>query len=125
MLLRAFLVGVVLTVTPAASTASAAAPEPTAPPVTANPFIPEDRSITECISALPKPGCGSEERGGWHQYLVLIALVGGLSVIGWRIVAGVRAGRTTPGTPGAPGDVAAEPPGIPPAPSTMHDPAPR
>ena len=92
MLLRAFLVGLVLTVTPAAA-ASAAAPEPTSPPVTANPFIPEDRSLSECVGALPRPGCGSEERGGWHQYLVFVALVGGLSVVGWRIVAGVRRGQ--------------------------------
>jgi hypothetical protein len=91
-LLRAFLVGLVLTVTPAGAV-TAAAPEPTTPPVTANPFIPEDRGISECVSALPKPGCGSEERGGVHQYLVFVALVGGLSVIGWRILAGVRRGR--------------------------------
>lgn len=57
---------------------------------TANPFLPDDRSISDCVSALPKPGCGSEERGGWHQQLVFLALVGGLSVIGWRIVAGAR-----------------------------------
>jgi hypothetical protein len=69
-----------------------------APPVTAdsapsstfNEFIPEDRPIGDCISALPKPGCGSEERGGWHQYLVLIAVVLGLALIAWRIVVGLR-----------------------------------
>lgn len=99
MLLRAFLVGLVLTVTPAATlapSASAAAHDPTTPPVTVNPFIPEDRSISECVSALPKPGCGSEERGGMHQYLVLVALVGGLSFVGWRIVAGTRKNRPSP-----------------------------
>jgi hypothetical protein len=66
------------------------------PPITVNPFIPEDRGISDCISALPKPGCGSEARGGWRQGLILLALIGGLSVIGWRIVAGVRTGRPTP-----------------------------
>jgi hypothetical protein len=69
-----------------------------APPVTAdsvpsstiNEFIPEERPIGDCISALPKPGCGSEERGGWHQYAVLIAVLLGLAVIAWRIVVGLR-----------------------------------
>lgn len=88
MLLRAFLIGVVLSVAPVGI--SQAATDPTLPPVTANPFLPEDRGISDCISALPKPGCGSEERGGWRQGLVLVALVGGLSIIGWRIVAGAR-----------------------------------
>ena len=60
------------------------------PPITVNPFLPDDRGISECISAVPKPGCGSEERGGWHQQLVFLALVGGLAFIGWRIVAGAR-----------------------------------
>lgn len=128
-LLRAFLVSAVLTVAPAASGPSpalAAAPVSTTPPVTANPFIPEDRSITECVSALPKPGCGSEERGGWHQYLVFIALVGGLSVIGWRIIAGVRRGRPALVTAGGPYDDHDEPAGstsdAPPPPATLEAP---
>ena len=73
--------------------AAAAAPPVTAdsvPSYTINEFIPEDRPIGDCISALPKPGCGSEERGGWHQYLVLIAVVLGLAVIAWRVVVGLR-----------------------------------
>ena len=45
---------------------AAAAPDDT-PPITVNPFLPDDRGISECISAVPKPGCGSKERGGWHQ----------------------------------------------------------
>jgi hypothetical protein len=32
---------------------------------TLNPFLPEDRSLGECISSVQKPGCGSEARGGW------------------------------------------------------------
>jgi hypothetical protein len=39
---------------------------------------------------VPKPGCGSEARGGWHQGLVMIALVLALAFVGWRIVVGVR-----------------------------------
>ena len=55
-----------------------------------NPFLPEDANIGDCVSSVPRPGCGSEARGGWRQWLILLALVGGLGVIGWRIVAGVR-----------------------------------
>ena len=65
----------------------------TAPGITINEFIPEDRPIGDCISAVPKPGCGSEQQGGWRQYLVAVALVAGLGVIAWRIVAGVRRAR--------------------------------
>lgn len=74
----------------AAATARAAAAPDETPPITVNPFLPDDRGISECISAVPKPGCGSKERGGWHQQLVFLALVGGLAFIGWRIVAGAR-----------------------------------
>lgn len=55
-----------------------------------NEFIPADRDISDCISAIPKPGCGSKARGGWHQTLVLLAILAGLAVIVWRIVAGAR-----------------------------------
>ncbi len=60
------------------------------PESTINEFIPVDRPIGDCISAAPKPGCGSEARGGWHQGLVMIALVLALVFVGWRIVVGVR-----------------------------------
>lgn len=76
-----------------AHAALASAPPPTTesvPSSTFNEFIPVDRPIGDCISALPKPGCGSKERGGWHQYMVMIAVVLGLCVIGWRIMVGVR-----------------------------------
>jgi hypothetical protein len=64
--------------------------EPPPPPVTDNAFIPEDRDLGECITAVPKPGCGSEARGDWHQGVVLAVMVAGLVVVGWRIVRGVR-----------------------------------
>jgi hypothetical protein len=64
--------------------------EPPPPPVTDNAFIPEDRELGECITAVPKPGCGSEARGDWHQGVVLALMVAGLVVIGWRIARGVR-----------------------------------
>lgn len=68
-------------------------PPPTPPPVTFNEFLPEDRGLGECISAVPKPGCGSEARGGWHQTLVLLAILVGLALIVWRVVASARKAR--------------------------------
>jgi hypothetical protein len=72
------------------SAAASTDPEPPPPPVTVNEFIPEDRDLTDCLSALPKPGCGSEARGGWRQGLVFGALVLGLAIIGGRVAYGVR-----------------------------------
>jgi hypothetical protein len=67
--------------------------EPPPPPVTDNVFVPENRDLTECITAVPKPGCGSEARSDWHQGLVLGVMVAGLIVIGWRIGRAVRRGE--------------------------------
>lgn len=55
-----------------------------------NDFMPVDRDLSECISAIPKPGCGSEARGGWHQTLVLLAILAGLALITWRVVVAAR-----------------------------------
>lgn len=60
---------------------------------TINEFLPEERGLGECISAVQRPGCGSEARGGWRQGLVLLAIIGGLSIIAWRVVAGSRRAR--------------------------------
>ncbi len=71
-----------------------------APPSTTvldNDFIPENRNLSDCISAVPKPDCGSEARGGWHQGLVFLVLLGGLAFIGWRIVRGAGGARSAPG----------------------------
>jgi len=65
----------------------------TVPGALDNEFVPTDRDISECISAIPKPGCGSDARGGWRQGLVLIAILAGLALIIWRIVAGARRAR--------------------------------
>jgi hypothetical protein len=64
--------------------------DPPPPPVTVNEFLPEDRDLSDCLSALPRPGCGSEARGGWRQGLVFGVIVAGLGVIGWRVARGVR-----------------------------------
>jgi hypothetical protein len=58
--------------------------------VTYNDFIPEERDLSDCISAIPKPGCGSEAKGGWRQMLVFSLVISGVGFIGWRIVAGAR-----------------------------------
>ena len=75
------------------------APPATPPPVTFNEFLPEERGLGDCISALPRPGCGSKARGGWRQTLVFLVIVGGLGVIVWRIVAGARSARSDEAPP--------------------------
>jgi hypothetical protein len=66
-------------------------PEP-APATTENPFLPDDTTVNigDCISALPRPECGSRERGGWRQLAVFGAVVAGLGAIGARVFVGVR-----------------------------------
>ncbi len=56
----------------------------------ANPFLPENRDLTDCVGMLQRPGCGSQARGGWHQDLVAIAMVGGLLVVFGRVAWAVR-----------------------------------
>lgn len=60
---------------------------------TANPFLPDDVDLSLCVGTLPRPGCGSEERGGWHQNLVAIAMVAGLLIVFGRVAWGVRRNR--------------------------------
>jgi hypothetical protein len=81
------------TLAPAPAAMSASTPPP---PGTDNPFIPEDVNLGDCVSALPRPGCGSEARGGQGQWLVFGALVLGLGFIGWRVVRSARRSRPTP-----------------------------
>lgn len=59
----------------------------------ANPFLPENRDLTDCIGLLQRPGCGSEARGGWHQNLVAIAMISGLVIVFGRVAWGVRRGQ--------------------------------
>jgi hypothetical protein len=86
----------------AASPPTTEAPPSTVPDSTINEFIPEQRAISDCISAAPKPGCGSESRSDWHQWLVFIALAGGMAFVGWRVVAGLRKQRSEPDRSQAP-----------------------
>jgi hypothetical protein len=64
----------------------------------ANPFLPEDRDLTQCVGTLERPGCGSEARGGWHQNAVAIAMVAGLLIVFGRIAWGVRRSQRTAGS---------------------------
>lgn len=61
-----------------------------APPAS-NVFIPDDQNLTDCVGTLDRPNCGSDEKGGWHFYLTMLALAGGLAFIGWRVSKGIRA----------------------------------
>lgn len=56
----------------------------------ANPFLPENRDLTDCVGMLQRPGCGSEARGGWHQNAVAIVMVTGLLIVFGRVAWGVR-----------------------------------
>lgn len=81
---------------PQGAQATAPPVEPTTPTTTelvideANPFLPENRDLTDCIGALQRPGCGSEARGGWHQELVAVVMVTGLLIVFGRVAWGVR-----------------------------------
>lgn len=80
--------------------AEAAAPTSTEPTATANEFFPEEGNVTDCIGVLERPGCGSENRGGWRQALVFGLVVAGLIVVFTKIVIGVRGrGSDQDGTP--------------------------
>jgi hypothetical protein len=66
------------------------APIDTVAPVATNDFIPENANIGDCVSSLPRPGCGSEARSDTGQLLTFGALLLGSVFIGWRIVRSVR-----------------------------------
>lgn len=53
-------------------------------------WYPEGRNLSDCVSALPRPGCGSKERGGWRQTLVFASVMTGLLGITGRVVFAVR-----------------------------------
>jgi hypothetical protein len=61
-----------------------------APPVTDNPFLPENENLSNCLSALPPPDCGSASQGGAGQFMAFGAMLLGTAFIGWRIARGVR-----------------------------------
>jgi hypothetical protein len=89
----AIFVSTLLTLVPPPSTDDAVE-SAAAPPTTTvgNQFLPDDTTvnITDCVSALPRPDCGSKERGGWRQSVVFGVIVAGLLAIGARLVIGIR-----------------------------------
>jgi hypothetical protein len=107
-----------------AHTYLAAAPPATPDPasVASNPFIP-DVNIGDCVSSLPRPDCGSDERGGYHQYVTLIILFLGTLFIAWRVARGVRARdrAAQPHDQSASGSWASPSPGTAPAESAPRD----
>lgn len=75
--------------------ASAAAPPTDVPPtdepvVTANPFLPDEQDLTDCVGLVERPGCGSESRGGLHQNLVAIVMIVGLLLVFGRVAWVIR-----------------------------------
>ena len=70
--------------------ATVPAADSASPPTTENPFLPENANIGDCISALPRPECGSTARGGWRQTLVFVMVVVGLVLIGIRLAFAIR-----------------------------------
>ena len=83
----------VVQATGAATSAAATVPPVTPDPASmgTNPFIPEDVNIGDCVSSLPRPECGTDERGGYHQYVTFLVLFLATLFIGWRVTLGVRA----------------------------------
>ena len=80
---------------PAPPATTIAASPATDDSVVDNEFIPQQRDLTECVSSVERPGCGSKARGGWRQSLVFGVVVAGLVFIGWQIVRSVRSGAQT------------------------------
>ena len=97
---RRLLVSVLaLTFVVLAPLAAGAAPPPTAPPVTEPPVtLANGKSLTECISANPPPGCSTRRETDGHQVAVLAVLAGGVAFIGWRVARGVRQRDRAAGT---------------------------
>jgi hypothetical protein len=94
-MLLAILVSTLLTLV----SATTAVGEPMTPPESAAPattienvFLPDDTTVnvTDCISSVQRPGCGTRERGGWRQGAVFAVIVAGLIAIGARLVIGIR-----------------------------------
>jgi hypothetical protein len=74
-----------------ASATTPPAPPVTTPTVVTNDLLPESNDINNCIGTVEQANCGSKARADGHTYLVFLALVAGMSFIGWRIARGVKA----------------------------------
>lgn len=79
-----------------AAPAAIASTPPDEQPIATNDFMDLERDLSECISAVPKPGCGREptqagDRGGSLQLALFGVMMAGIVVIGWRVSTAVRA----------------------------------
>ena len=59
-------------------------------PVVTNDFIPTGQNLSDCVGTLELPNCGSEKKSDLRLDLTFVALMGGMSLIGWRIWVGIR-----------------------------------
>lgn len=75
----------------AAAATTDTTPPSEAPMVTDNGFIPVDVNIGDCLSSMPRPGCGSANRSGYHQLITFGVLMAGTAFITWRVARSVRA----------------------------------
>ena len=66
---------------------------PTEPPP---PTLAGGRSLAECISSAPKPGCVTRTSSDSHQIVTFAILMSGMAFIGWRIARSVRRRDTSP-----------------------------
>ena len=65
------------------------------PDSTVNDFLDLERSLAECISSNPPPGCGRVptnpgDRGGWQQLVLFGVMMSGIALIFWRVSRAVR-----------------------------------
>jgi hypothetical protein len=78
----------------AASPAPAAWLDQSTPPrpdtIGDNEFLPDDANLSDCVGLVERPGCGSEERGGWRQGVVFAVLMIGMALIFVRIYFAIR-----------------------------------
>lgn len=58
-----------------------------------NDFYPAEAELSDCLSALPPPGCGSEAKGGWPQFAAMAFIVVGIGAIATRVLWSVRRAR--------------------------------
>ena len=56
------------------------------PPIT----LADGKTLSECVSALPKPGCRTSDKADPKQLALLGILVAAMAFFGWKISRGVR-----------------------------------
>lgn len=90
---RAFVGVWIAIVLACAAPAHVGAVAPTEPPP---PTLAGGRSLSECISSAPKPGCVTRTSSDMNQIITFAVLMTGMAFIGWRIARSVRRRDTSP-----------------------------